>query len=122
MIFNLNIAQTLTLLLRQEDTNSDKKITIDDIGPKVFSITSISGQNYKVKGTYFLSNLLQELVLSKRNGNEFAQVPLERIEELPTVRISRLIKDYYWLGLTRTMDKQGIQKLLLDTKNNSLNS
>ena len=83
---------------------------------------SISGQNYKVKGTYFLSNLLQELVLSKRNGNEFAQVPLERIEELPTVRISRLIKDYYWLGLTRTMDKQGIQKLLLDTKNNSLNS
>jgi len=122
MIFNLNIAQTLTLLLRQEDTNSDKKITIDDIGPKVFSITSISGQNYKVKGTYFLSNLLQELVLSKRNGNEFAQVPLERIEELPTVRISRLIKDYYWLGLTRTMDKKGIQKLLLDTKNNSLNS
>ena len=122
MIFNLNIAQTLTLLLRQEDTNSDKKITIDDIGPKVFSITSISGQNYKVKGTYFLSNLLQELVLSKRNGNEFAQVPLERIEELPTVRISRLIKDYYWLGLTRTMDKQGIQKLLLDTKNNPLNS
>ena len=122
MIFNLNIAQTLTLLLRQEDTNSDKKITIDDIGPKVFSITSISGQNYKVKGTYFLSNLLQELVLSKRHGNEFAQVPLERIEELPTVRISRLIKDYYWLGLTRTMDKQGIQKLLLDTKNNSLNS
>lgn len=122
MIFNLNIAQTLTLLLRQEDTNSDKKITIDDIGPKVFSITSISGQNYKVKGTYFLSNLLQELVLSKRNGNEFAQVPLERIEELPTVRISRLIKDYYWLGLTRTMDKQGIQKLLLDAKNNSLNS
>jgi len=122
MIFNLNIAQTLTRLLRQEDTNSDKKITIDDIGPKVFSITSISGQNYKVKGTYFLSNLLQELVLSKRNGNEFAQVPLERIEELPTVRISRLIKDYYWLGLTRTMDKQGIQKLLLDTKNNSLNS
>ena len=122
MIFNLNIAQTLTRLLRQEDTNSDKKITIDDIGPKVFSITSISGQNYKVKGTYFLSNLLQELVLSKRHGNEFAQVPLERIEELPTVRISRLIKDYYWLGLTRTMDKQGIQKLLLDTKNNSLNS
>jgi len=122
MIFNLNIAQTLTRLLRQEDTNSDKKITIDDIGPKVFSITSISGQNYKVKGTYFLSNLLQELVLSKRNGNEFAQVPLERIEELPTVRISRLIKDYYWLGLTRTMDKKGIQKLLLDTKNNSLNS
>jgi alpha,alpha-trehalase len=60
MIFNLNIAQTLTLLLRQEDTNSDKKITIDDIGPKVFSITSISGQNYKVKGTYFLSNLLHE--------------------------------------------------------------
>ena len=61
-------------------------------------------------------------MLSKRNGNEFAQVPLERIEELPTVRISRLIKDYYWSGLTRTMDKQGIQKLLLDTKNNSLNS
>lgn len=120
MIFRLSIENTLQSLLAQEDTDGDKKITVEDKGPKVFELKSTLGEQYLVKGTYFLSNLLQELVLSKNHGNEFAEISLAHIEELPSVRISRFIKDYYWEGLTRSMDANGIQKLLSDTKNETL--
>ena len=34
MIFKLNIEDTLDRLLKQEDTDGDKKLTIEDKGPK----------------------------------------------------------------------------------------
>lgn len=120
ILFNLEIKSTLQSLLHQEDTDGDKKITIEDKGPKVFEIKSTLGKSYVVKGTYHVSNLLQELVIAKNEGNEFAAIPLSKIEENPADRISRLIKDYYWQGLTRTMDAKGIEKLLSDTKNETL--
>ena len=75
-----------------------------------------------VKGTYHLSNVLQELVIAKNEGEQIAEIPLSKIEELPVGRISRMIKDYYWKGLTRTMDAKGIEGLIHDTKNESLAS
>lgn len=122
MNFHLNINRHVTQLLIQEDTDDDKKITIEDTGPKAYTITSTSGEQYIVKGTYFLSNLLQELVLCERQGQDYANINLDHIEELPTVRISRLIKTFYWKGLTRVMDESGIINLLNDTKNETLNS
>ncbi len=122
MIFCLNIQDTLTRLLLQEDTDGDKKITIEDQGPKAFEIKSTSGKDFVVKGTYHLSNLLQELVIAKNEGHEVAEIPLHNIEELPTVRVSRMIKDYFWKGLTRTMDEKGIENLIHDTKNETLAS
>jgi alpha,alpha-trehalase len=120
MIFKLTIAATLKTLLAQEDTDGDKKITIEDTGPKSFIIKSVSGENHEVKGTYFLSNLLQELVIAKHQGHEFAEIKINQIEELPAVRISRLIKNFYWNGLTRTMDEKGVEKLVHDTKSETL--
>lgn len=122
MIFRLNIASTLSHLLRQEDTDGDTRITIEDKGPKQFILESENGEFHSVIGTYHLSNLLQELVLAMENGSETAEIPLSKIEELPTCRISRMIRDYYWNGLTRTMDETGIALLLSDTKNDSLES
>jgi len=72
MIFCLDIQDTLKQLLLQEDTDGDKKITIEDQGPKAFVIKSASGLDYIVKGTYHLSNLLQELVIAKNEGHEVA--------------------------------------------------
>ncbi len=63
MIFTIQIRETLKNLLIQEDTDGDKKITIEDKGPKEFVIRATSGKNYPIKGTYYLSNLLQELVI-----------------------------------------------------------
>ena len=122
MVFNLSIKSTLNALLNQEDTDGDKKITIEDKGPKAFKIESTDGEEYIVKGTYHLSNLLQELVIAKNEGNEFADISLNHIEELPATRVSRMIKDYFWNGLTRTMDEKGIEHLIHDTKNDALTS
>ena len=120
MIFKLQIDNTLNQLLQQEDTDGDKKITIEDEGPKAFKITSTTGEDYIVKGTYFLSNLLQELVIQKQQGNEIAKISIKHIEEPPAHRISRMIKDYFWNGLTRQMDASGLEALISDTKNDTL--
>ena len=120
MNFSLEIAATLARLLAQEDTDGDKKITIEDRGPKAFSLQSTEGSDYIIKGTYYLSNLLQELVIAQREGQQEVTIPLEKIEELPVARISRMIREYYWAGLTRSMDKDGIEALLSDSKNEQL--
>ncbi len=122
MKFHLNIQDTIEELLLQEDTDGDKKITTEDKGPKLFSIKSTDGDEYVIKGTYYLSNLLQELVISKNENFTSASIDIKNIEELPVQRISRMIRDYYWNGLTRTMDEQGIVGLLHDTKNETLQS
>jgi len=122
MIFLLNIVITLEKLLLQEDTDGDKKITIEDQGPKAFELVATNAKYYTIKGTYHLSNLLQELVIAKNEGKQIAEIPLSKIEELPVSRISRMIRDYYWKGLTRTMDAKGIEGLIHDTKNETLAS
>ncbi|MEZ4859099.1 MAG: alpha,alpha-trehalase [Flavobacteriaceae bacterium] len=116
----VQIKQTLYNLLAQEDTDGDKKITIEDQGPKSFLLKSALGETHEIKGTYHLSNLLQELVLAMHEGKETTEIALSKIEEPPTQRISRMIRNYYWNGLTRTMDETGIEALLSDTKNESL--
>ncbi|NCO63077.1 MAG: trehalase [Flavobacteriales bacterium] len=122
MILKVHIETCLSQLLFQEDTDHDKKITIEDRGPKAFDVVSLSGESYIVKGTYHLSNLLQELVIAKNQGFEIASIDSDVIEEKPVDRVSKMIKDYYWDGLTRMMDESGIQSLIHDTKNESLAS
>lgn len=116
MKFKLHINQTLAQLLAQEDTDGDKKITIDDKGPKSFLLQDEKGNSIAIEGTYQLSNLLQELALSKKGNNEFAEIDLTEITEDPVKRISRKIKDLYWKGLTRTIDAAGVKKIVEDDK------
>lgn len=119
MIFTLPIAETLVELLEQEDTDQDKKITKEDKGPKSFSLTNSEGEDYEIKGTYFLSNLLQELALAKNKGLKKVQIPLSKIEEAPTERISRMIREVFWDDLTRTVDEEGIAAIVGDDKSES---
>ncbi|MGD8777560.1 MAG: alpha,alpha-trehalase [Ignavibacteria bacterium] len=116
MKLKLKIEETLNKLLAQEDTDKDKKITIEDEGPKKFFLRTTDGKDIIVKGTYYLSNFLQELVLAKESGKEIAEIDFAYIFEKPVDRISRMIKDYYWDGLTRRIDAEGIIKALVDTK------
>jgi alpha,alpha-trehalase len=116
MKFKLHINQTLSQLLAQEDTDGDKKITIDDKGPKSFLLEDVQGNSIAIEGTYQLSNLLQELALAKKNSVEFAEINLTEITEDPVERISRKIKDLYWKGLTRTIDDAGVKKIVEDDK------
>ena len=116
MKFKLHITQTIEKLLAQEDTDGDKKITIDDNGPKSFLLNDEDGNSALIEGTYQLSNLLQELALAKKNNAEFAVIDLNVITENPVKRISGKIKDLYWKGLTRTIDAIGVKKILEDDK------
>jgi len=119
MKLKLPINSTLKKLLAQEDTDNDKKITVDDKGPKRFVLQDENGNSVAIEGTYHLSNLLQELALSKKNNTEFAEINLTEILENPVERISRKIKTLYWKGLTRTIDASGIQQILEDEKTKS---
>ena len=116
MTFKVNIVETLKALLLQEDTDGDKKITKEDKGPRAFTITSKDGNSQTIKGTYHLSNLLQELALAKNKGLKDAEIPLSKIEEKPSYRISRMIREVFWNDLTRTIDEEGIAKVVGDDK------
>ncbi|MEW6193639.1 MAG: trehalase family glycosidase [Bacteroidota bacterium] len=112
----LDIEENILKLLQQEDTDNDKKITVEDSGPKIFEIVDTAGNKLKIEGTYFLSNFLQELILAKEEGYEIVEINTENIFEKPVDRLNRMIKDYYWEGLTRRIDESGIRKILIDTK------
>jgi len=116
MTFLLDIEKTLEALLLQEDTDNDKKITKEDKGPKSFELISFKGESHIIKGTYHLSNLLQEMALAKNKGLEKVEIVLSKIEELPALRISRMIREVFWDDLTRTMDEEGISKIVGDEK------
>ena len=120
---NTNVKTTLEQLLADEDTDNDKKITIDDPhiagtqrGDKRFWMELSNGQKYEISGTYYLSNLLQELSLASEAGKERAEISAERIFEPPVDRITRSIGEYYWDGLTRRIDEKGLNKILGDEK------
>ncbi len=111
--FKLDITATIAQLLAQEDTDCDKRITIEDKGSKRF-ILKFNQEEIVVDGTYFLSNLLQELVLAQEKNQDF--IDLDLVFELPANRINRMISHYFWDGLTRTLDENGLEKLLVDSK------
>lgn len=119
----VNVQENLERLLAEEDTDDDKKITIDDTyvkgrarGDKRFWLIATNGKRYEVDRTYYLSNLLQELGIKHRAGLEVAPIDFEMVFEKPVHRISRLIGDLYWNSLTRRIDAEGLNQLLSDEK------
>ena len=110
-------------MISEEDTDGDKKITVDDDrvqagirGDKRFALMDIDGQPYEVIGTAFLSNLLQELKQADDAGQDVASLDFRRVFENPVQRISRLIQDVYWDGLTRQIDGDHLDTVLKDEK------
>jgi alpha,alpha-trehalase len=63
----------------------------------------------EIRGTYMLSNLLQELYLAKEYGHKTIVLDEARLNENPVNRLSRLIKDSFWDGLTRRIDGSVIE-------------
>ncbi|KAJ2339678.1 alpha,alpha-trehalase nth1, partial [Coemansia sp. RSA 2618] len=108
------------ILLEQEDTSGDFQITVMDSGPKVLKVpTASSGGNrtFEVRGTYMLSNLLQEMALARDCGMSQVVIDEERLNENPVNRLSRMIRTTFWNGLVRCMDESGIAAICADPKN-----
>jgi len=95
------------------------QITIDDLGPKVLSLGTAASNGFNrfdVRGTYLLSNLLQELTLAKDYGCKNIILDEERLNENPVNRLARMIKDSFWPNLTRRIDGSNIAKVARDPK------
>lgn len=115
----INVDDTLETLLKREDTDRNIQITIDDAGPKTMQLgTAASGgyRTFDVRGTYMLSNLLQELTLAKQYGRKQIVLDESRLNENPVNRLARLIKDHFWPGLTRRIDGGNIAEVARDKK------
>jgi len=63
-----------------------------------------------------LSNLLQELTLAKGFGRKNIVLDEARLNENPVSRLSRMIRDSFWQGLTRRIDGSNIDKVGRDPK------
>ncbi|KAJ3393235.1 alpha,alpha-trehalase nth1 [Chytriomyces hyalinus] len=124
-LFMVNVAATKALLLAQEDTDADSKITVLDKGPRVFSIpmaNSFGVNSFEIRGTYPLSNLLQELQLASDHGRNIIILSEDRLLENPLERLHRLIKFNFWDALTRRLDARGLEALLQDSKSQQKNT
>ncbi|KAJ1920850.1 alpha,alpha-trehalase nth1 [Mycoemilia scoparia] len=118
--FLVDVEETEKAILSQEDTNGDFQITIEDAGPKVLQVpTAGSGgfQRFEIRGTYMLSNLLQEIALAKEMGRKSVVIDEARLNENPVNRLSRMIKTSFWDGLVRRIDANGIEIICADPKN-----
>ena len=113
---SVDVRANMQRLLAEEDTDGDKRITVDDDGDRRFWLRSVDGQQYEVSGTYYLSNLLQELKLAEERGDETARLGPTRLFENPVGRISRAIRELHWDGLTRRIDAEHVVRLFTDTK------
>ena len=122
----VDVQKTLAAVEQDEDTDGDKRITVNDShvtgterGDKRFWLETSRGK-YEVSGTYYLSNLLQELSLASESGSKSADLNPGRIFEPPADRISRSIRELYWDGLTRRIDQKGLVAILSDEKTVSI--
>lgn len=110
------LLKILTVIL---DTDRNFQITVEDEGPKVLELGTANSNGFnkfQVRGTYMLSNLLQELTLAKKFGRKTVVMDERRLNENPVSRLSRLISKQFWHALTRRMDKNMIDTIALDTK------
>ncbi|KAL5340482.1 trehalase-domain-containing protein [Aspergillus crustosus] len=110
--FLVDVEATLASLLEREDSDRNMQITIEDAGPKTFSLGTAASSGYNkfdVRGTYMLSNLLQELTIAKDYGRKQIVLDEDRLSENPVARLSRLIKKSFWDSLTRRIDGRNIE-------------
>jgi alpha,alpha-trehalase len=70
----------------------------------------------EIRGTYMLSNLLQELHHAQEFGHQWIVLDEARLNENPVNRLSRLIKDSFWDMLTRRIDGSVIEVAGRDPK------
>lgn len=114
-----DVDATLKSLLDSEDTDGNYQITVEDTGPKVMMVGTANSNGYKyvqIRGTYMLSNLLQELTLAKSFGRKQVILDEARLNENPVNRLTRMISTQFWNSLTRRIDLHSICTIASDTK------
>ncbi|EGW34560.1 uncharacterized protein SPAPADRAFT_70652 [Spathaspora passalidarum NRRL Y-27907] len=114
-----DVEDTLKELLANEDTDGNCQITIEDSGPKMLRLGTANSNGYyqsSVRGTYMLSNLLQELTIASRFGRRQILLDEARLNENPLNRMKRFISTAFWKALTRKITKENVTEMSADTK------
>ena len=114
-----DVDKTLEELLESEDTDGNYQITIEDRGPKTLRVGTANSNGFRhvqIRGTYMLSNLLQELTIAKNFGRKQVILDEARLNEDPVNRLTRLITHQFWDSLTRRIDYNSIAAIAADTK------
>ncbi|KAF8896084.1 alpha,alpha-trehalase [Infundibulicybe gibba] len=106
-------AETIRVVLEQEDTDGDFQISMMALG----TATSNGFKTFDIRGTYMLSNLLQELALARDHNRKRIVLDEARLTENPVDRLSRMIKNSFWHSLTRRIDGDGLEIITADPKN-----
>ncbi|CAO3630703.1 unnamed protein product [Cunninghamella blakesleeana] len=117
--FLINVEETRKYILEREDTDNDFQITVNDLGPKTVSLGTADSGGYRkftIRGNYMLSNLLQELTLADDYGRKNIILDEARLNENPVNRLSRMIRNIFWDGLTRCIDADGLEIICSDPK------
>ncbi|CCL99293.1 uncharacterized protein FIBRA_01309 [Fibroporia radiculosa] len=118
--FLIDVEETIRVILEQEDTDGDFQISVTDAGPKLMSLGTATSNGFKsfdIRGTYMLSNLLQELALARDHNRKRIVLDEARLTENPVDRLSRMIKNSFWHALTRRIDGDGLEIICADPKN-----
>ena len=115
-IFEIEVEPAFQRLVSVADTDGDRKITIEDTPKAPFWMVSTSGDTLRLREIYYLSNLLQELALADKQNKHSLRISEAEIRKAPSERISDRIKNIFWDDLTRTIDREGISKILQDDK------
>ncbi|MBI4669887.1 MAG: trehalase [Elusimicrobia bacterium] len=137
------IQETINRLIKEEDTDNDKKITIADpvapsaplrrasgtesgpealaalqmgYGDKKFIVMGKNKCRHLIEGTYPLAVLLQEFKLAADSGKTEFAFNETIVKENPVDRTSRLIRELFWDGLTRRVDEEGLARIVVDEK------
>ncbi|KAJ3491762.1 hypothetical protein NLI96_g452 [Meripilus lineatus] len=118
--FLIDVEETIRVVLEQEDTDGDFQISITDAGPKLMALGTATSNGFKsfdIRGTYMLSNLLQELALARDHNRKRIVLDEARLTENPVDRLSRMIRNSFWHSLTRRIDGDGLEIICADPKN-----
>ncbi|KAJ7238582.1 alpha,alpha-trehalase-neutral trehalase [Mycena haematopus] len=118
--FLIDVEETIRVVLEQEDTDGDFQISVTDAGPKMMALGTATSNGFKtfdIRGTYMLSNLLQELALARDHNRKRIVLDESRLTENPVDRLSRMIKNSFWHSLTRRIDGDGLEIITADPKN-----
>ena len=126
--FWIRVVPMLDSLLADEDTDGDKRITIDDPhiagtfrGDKRFRLIGTDARSFEVSGTYHLANLLALLKTAQDQHRDTIQLSLADVFSPPFDHIARSIKTSYWKGLTRRIDASGLSAIFRDEKSATAN-
>jgi alpha,alpha-trehalase len=118
-VWTVPVEENFTRLLKEDDADGDKKITVADAPKRPFDLVDAQGRKHPVAGEYPLSVLLQELSLARDRGLRETELSPKILNENAVDRTHRMIRGLFWDSLTRAIDEAGLPRILEDSKSAS---